>query len=266
MIPAPVPALTGLAVLVTRPEAQADSLCRRIEAAGGEAVALPAVVIEPLAQPVLVSTDPAPGPRHYDIVIFVSTHAVACGLQAVPRDLHTRIAAIGRATAAALVRAGVEPAIVPEKGFTSEALLAHPAMQSEAIRHVLIVRGGAGRDVLENTLTARGIEVDYLEVYRRVPPSPDPAAIAALVTRWTGGGIDVVTVTSSEILHNLRGMLDDRGNRLLCRTPLIVVSPRLGALARDLGCAGEILVAPAGDDDTLVGTLALWRTRARAVP
>jgi uroporphyrinogen-III synthase len=263
MIPAPTPALTGLAVLVTRPAEAGAALCRKIAALGGDAVALPAVVIEPLREPVLVSTDPAPGPHPYDVVIFVSPNAVAHGLKAIARTPETVIAAIGRSTAAALTAAGASPAIVPEAGFTSEALLAHPGLEAGTIRRVLIVRGGTGREVLEETLVGRGIEVDYLEVYRRVPAVIEAAALAALEARWREGGIDVVTATSGEILHNLHQMLGDAGQPLLAATPVLVVSPRLAATARALGCRAEILVSPAADDDTLVGMLARWRTRAR---
>lgn len=263
MIPAPTPALTGLTVLVTRPADSCASLCRKIEALGGEAVPWPTVVIEPLAEPVLVSTDPAPGPHPYDVVIFVSQNAVTHGLKAVARGPATLIAAIGKSTAAALTAAGAVPAIVPEAGFTSEALLAAPDLQAGVIHRVLIVRGGSGREVLEEALVARGIEVDFLEVYRRVPAAIDPGLRSALEARWLQGGIDVVTATSGEILHNLHQMLTDAGRLLLSTTSLLVVSPRIKEAALALGCSGEVLVAPAADDDTLVGMLARWRTRAR---
>ena len=263
MIPAPTPALTGLSVLVTRPADSGASLCRKIVALGGEAIALPAIVIEGLKEPVVVSTDPSPGPHTYDVVIFVSPNAVAHGLNAIARTPDTPIAAIGKSTAAALTAAGAAPAIVPEAGFTSEALLAHPGLQADTLRRVLIVRGGTGREVLEETLVARGIEVDYLEVYRRVPADIDAAARTKLLARWRDGGIDVVTATSGEILHNLHRMLGADGQTLLATTPLLVVSPRLADAARALGCVGEVLVAPAADDDAIAGVLALWRTRAR---
>lgn len=263
MIPAPTPALTGLSVLVTRPADSGASLCRKIESLGGEAIPLPALVIEGLREPVIVSTDPAPGPHPYDVVIFVSPNAVTYGLNAIARNPETVIAAIGKSTAAALTAAGVPPAIVPDAGFTSEALLAHPGLQSDVLQRVLIVRGGAGREVLEESLVTRGVEVDYLEVYRRVPAVIDDATRAKLFQRWRDGGIDVVTATSGEILQNLHRMLGLDGQLLLAAATILVVSPRIADAARALGCLGEILVAPAADDDTLAGMLARWRTRAR---
>jgi uroporphyrinogen-III synthase len=263
LIPAPTPALTGLSVLVTRPAYSGASLCRKIASLGGEAIPLPAIVIEGLKEPVIVSTDPVPGPHPYDVVIFVSPNAVTYGLSAIARAPDTVIAAIGKSTAAALTAAGAAPAIVPEAGFTSEALLAHPGLQADVLRRVLIVRGGSGREVLEETLVARGVEVDYLEVYRRVPAVIDAATLAKLLQRWREDGIGVVTATSGEILQNLHRMLGVDGQLLLAAATILVVSPRLADSARALGCHGEILVAPAADDDTLAGILARWRTRAR---
>lgn len=263
MIPAPTPALTRFTVLVTRPADQNAALCQRIESMGGAAIPLPAVVIEPLVEPILVSTDPRTGPHACDVVIFVSQNAVLHGLKSVPLTPATRVAAIGKSTAAALTAAGIEPSIVPEHGFTSEALLEHPGLQAGAAERVLIVRGGAGRGILEDTLVARGFEVDCLEVYRRVASQPAAAITASVEARWAETGIDMVTLTSGEILHNLDAMLSDDGRKLLKATPLLVVSPRLEAAARALGCRGEILVAPAADDDTLTGVMATWHTRSR---
>ena len=72
-----------------------------------------------------------------------------------------------------------------------------------------------------------------------------------------------MTATSGEILQNLHRMLGVDGQPLLAAATILVVSPRLADAARALGCHGEILVAPAADDDTLAGMLARWRTRAR---
>ena len=58
------------------------------------------------------------------------------------------IAAIGQATARALARHGVAPALQPDYEFTSEALLALPRFQRVTGQHILIVRGEGGRELL----------------------------------------------------------------------------------------------------------------------
>lgn len=262
MIPAPVPPLKDCTVLVTRPAEQAAELCRQLEAYGGTALAFPAMRIEPLAVPSMTRGTPTPADA-YDLVVFVSVNAVMHGLRWVERAPTTRIAAVGRTTAAALRSASVPVQLVPDHDYTSEALLRLPELLERPPRRALIVRGGPGRETLRSGLEAFGSSVDTLDVYRRDLPSVDPAQLDALESRWATEGIDVVTVTSVEILRNLHALLADRGRSLLTRTPLLTVSGRIALAARELGYTGEVIPAPAADDATLVGTLAKWRTRAR---
>ena len=99
MIPKIVPPLTGVTVLVTRPAAQGAALCAEIERLGGSAIAFPAIEIEPLA------IAAATAPVEFDLIVFVSVNAVEHGAARVSKGPQTRIAAIGRATAAALAAA-----------------------------------------------------------------------------------------------------------------------------------------------------------------
>src|SRR5688572_29285256 len=131
MIPKVVPPLTDLTVLVTRPQPQCGLLCAEIERQGGAAIALPAIVIRPL--------ESAPV-EHADLVVFVSVHAVEYGARLVPKGAGARIAAIGRATAAALAAADLPADVVPASGFDSEALLAHPSLAGAALNQIVIVR------------------------------------------------------------------------------------------------------------------------------
>ncbi|HET9444860.1 MAG TPA: uroporphyrinogen-III synthase, partial [Steroidobacteraceae bacterium] len=182
MIPRVVPPLTGLTVLVTRPAVQCAVLCAEIERQGGSAIAFPAVEIEPVAaQATVASAD-------YDLVVFVSVNAVEHGARQVTRTTRTRIAAIGRATAAALAAAELAADIVPEAGFTSEALLAHPQLQLATGARVLIVRGEGGRELLKDTFVANGMAVETREVYRRVRPNVAAGRVAEVEARWADEG------------------------------------------------------------------------------
>ena len=93
MIPKVMPPLAELTVLVTRPAAQAVSLCEQITQRGGTAIAFPTVEIEAMA---------AAAANGHDLVVFVSVNAVAHGVHLIEKGPTTRVAAIGRATAAAL--------------------------------------------------------------------------------------------------------------------------------------------------------------------
>lgn len=259
MIPKVVPPLTGLTVLVTRPAAQCAMLCAEIEGQGGSAIAFPAVEIEPVAvQAAAVAA------ADYDLVVFVSVNAVEHGAQQVIKSARTRIAAIGRATAAALAAAELAADIVPEGGFNSEALLAHPELQLTSGARVLIVRGEGGRELLRDTFAEHGMVVETREVYRRVRPNVDAAKVAEVEARWSDEGIDVVTATSIETLQNLQALLTEHGRQLLSGTALLVPSRRIVAAAVSAGLRGEAIVAAGADDASMIGALAQWRMRARA--
>lgn len=255
MIPKVMPPLAELTVLVTRPAPQAASLCEQIQRNGAIAVAFPAIEIAPLA---------AEAASGYDLVIFASVNAVAHGAHLIEKGPSTRIAAIGKATAAALKETPLPADIVPEAGFDSEAMLAHPDVTLPEGAKVLIVRGSGGRELMRETFTARGLIVDTRDVYQRVRPSIDDATRDALETRWQNEGIDVVTATSIETLHNLIAMLSEGGRALLREATLLVASRRIADAAQAAGLNGTLIVANGADDASMIGALALWRTRARA--
>jgi uroporphyrinogen-III synthase len=194
--------LTGVGVLVTRPADQAGDLVNAIEAEGGSVVLFPTIEIRPL-DPAGIALQRA-GQRDPDIALFVSANAVRYGLEHAGT---AKLAAIGPATAAAIEAAGRTVDIRPASGFDSEHLLAEPAFRDVAGAVVRILRGRQGRELVAETLRARGAHVDYLPVYDRRMPDYAPAVIAELETSWRAGAIDVVTVMSVESLTNLVALL-----------------------------------------------------------
>jgi uroporphyrinogen-III synthase len=76
-------------------------------------------------------------------------------------------------------------------------------------------------------------------------------------------GIDVVTATSIETLHNLHEILSERGRQLLREATLLVASRRIAEAAAASGLKGAVIVANGADDASMIGALARWRTRAR---
>lgn len=254
MIPLVVAPLRGAAVLVTRPEQQAATLVAKIQRLGGEAILLPAIAIEPIT----VAVDAG-----YDLVIFVSVNAVEHGARLIVRTAATRVAAIGKATAAALTAIDIKVDFVPAADSSSEALLAHPELAMSTLARVLIVRGEGGRTLLQESFTALGAQVDLLDVYRRTLPVVDAGVLAAINARWDAGEIDIVTITSVATLHNLLTLLGDQGMSRLRATPLLVASPRILEAARLLGLDGDMILANGADDESMLGALSYWRTRGR---
>ena len=246
--------LAGRGILITRPAHQAGQLAAMIHAAGGQPVIFPALeILDPAdPQPLLDAIERL---ETYDLAIFISPNAVTrvmermAGRRAWPTGL--RVAAIGRGGVRALERHGIHQVIAPQRSFDSERLLEMPQLQAVAGQRVLILRGDGGRELLGDTLAARGAQVDYVACYRRARPQTDPAP---LLQAWAHDGVHAMVVTSSEGLRNLFAMLGKPGESLLQLTPLLVPHPRIAAAARELGCREVIKTAP-GDDGLIAALL-----------
>jgi uroporphyrinogen-III synthase len=247
--PAP-DALRGLGVLVTRPAGQAETLCSLIESAGGRPILFPTMEIVPTADP---SRARALLAESWDLTVFTSRNAVehALALGCDGRwERSERLAAVGRATGLALAAAGRAPDLVPPERFDSESLVALPGLADMAGRRVLIVRGEGGRALLGEVLAERGALVGFAEVYRRVRPDLDPAA---LIGRWSSD-VQLASATSDEILLNLIEILGAPGLAPLLATPLVTVSERTAQTARGLGFA-RVLVAERAEDPAILSAL-----------
>ena len=189
----------------------------------------------------------------FDIAVFVSPNAVDKALDAIlarrswPARL--RAATVGHSSEQALARHGIADVIAPQDRFDSEALLALAPLQNVAGRKIVVFRGDGGRDLLGDTLLARGAQVEYLTCYRRSRPNADPAPLLRL---WNDGTLDAITLTSSEGLRNLCDMVGGLGQAWLRRTPVFVPHPRIAEQARAVGLANVVLTAPA-DDGLIAG-------------
>ncbi len=250
-------ALAGWRVLVTRPARQADKLAHLIEQAGGEAIRFPALEIAGLADPtplyaIIDRLD------EFDLAVFISPNAVEYGMTALRQrralPAHWKVAAVGQASAQALIRQGVASVLTPHTGNDSEALLAMSELTAVTGWRIVIFRGRGGRETLAEELTRRGAQVEYAECYYRRRPENDSAP---LLTRWAGGGIDAATATSGETARNLRDMLG-AGWENARTTPLFVPHPRIAEIAATAGWVNPV-VTPPGDEGLLQGLIE-WRT------
>ena len=239
--------LAGRGIVVTRPAQQSGPLAGRIHTAGGQAILFPVLEIidTPDLQPLI---DVIARLDDYQLAVFISPNAVVRAMkQVIARrqwPAAMRVAAIGKGSVRELERFGVSGVLAPERHFDSEHLLALPELQAVAGQRVVIFRGDGGRELLGDTLTARGAQVDYVECYRRARPD---AAAAPLLQAWAGNALHAVTITSSEGMRNLFAMVGPSGQPLLQQTPLFAPHPRIAAVARELGCRHVIETAP-GDD------------------
>ncbi len=250
--------LAGLRVMITRPAHQADHLKQLIEQANGQALLFPLLAIEGPSDPAGLHslfqhiTD-------FDLLIFVSPNAVDFGLEqlrsfgGIPDS--TQLACVGKGTAQRLQQhTGRQTDIQPQGRYDSEALLALPAMQQVSGKSVLIIRGQQGREHLAESLRARGAQVRYAEVYRRVKPDNDNRVLIQALQQKQ---IDIISITSSEALHNLVEFGHSELETLQ-RLPLIVFHQRIAEHARQLGFYGPILVSRETSDIGILETLLKW--------
>jgi uroporphyrinogen-III synthase len=243
--------LKGKGILVTRAAHQADGLSQRIQAAQGRAIGFPALEILPGQDPER-SADLLR--QSWDVMLFISPNAVTHAMPLLSDSrIRATLGAVGQATAAALRHYGYSIDLIPVDRFDSEGLLMLAPLQKMTGKRVLIVRGEGGRTHLGESLEARGAEVGYAEVYRRVRPQIDPAPLLA---QWQEQ-IDLVTVTSVEVLHNLIAILGDRGWPMLRHTPLLVISERVRLEASKEGFE-TILLAGGADDDAIMSAIQEW--------
>lgn len=252
--------LAGRGILVTRPAEQAEGLAGRIGELGGRPILFPTIEIAAPTDAAALSHGIG-GLAAYRLAIFVSPTSVE---RAWPLILERHggwppgvtAGAVGQATARSLARCGVRGVLAATDGADSESLLALPELADLRGGKVLIVRGEGGRELLADTLRARGATVDYAECYRRLRPAVDAAPLLGL---WRDGGVAAVTVTSREVFANLVAMLGEAGAALLRTTPLFAPHERIAAAAREWGVT-EAVATPPGDAG-LVSGLADWFNR-----
>jgi uroporphyrinogen-III synthase len=243
-------ALEGVGVLVTRPRTQARELVAAIEAAGGSAFCFPVLDIVAIDENVVSATvDSLAKP---DIVIFVSRNAVEYGLR---YSQSGQLAAIGPATAAAIAAAGRIVDIQPSAGYDSEHLLAEPVFTDVAGKHIRIIRGSAGRELLADELIARGANVDYLSVYERRLPGVSAQTLSDLEARWRQGNINVITSMSVQSFRNLVTLLPAWCEAQLEVTPLVTPAGRVLKQVLDRYPASRPILASGPQAEEMVAAI-----------
>jgi uroporphyrinogen-III synthase len=253
--------LQNLGIAITRPVDQAKKLASLIIEAGGTPILFPLIEITPLNDykqfDAIISHI-----TEYDWAIFISSNAVQNGMPRLIKQTeklgipsHLQFAAIGPVTANELKAFGVKEVLTPASHiqdgneskvrFDSESLLALPEMCQVEGKKILLVRGVGGRDVLAETLRARGAQVTFAECYQRTNPQTNCDLLTQLCHAKKLHG---VVVTSSEAMRHL---LDLAGNtQWLKDITLFVNHARIAELPQQLGL--KVAVANSAGDDAML--------------
>lgn len=231
--------LTGKRVLVTRPRAQAATLIERLMALEAVPVVFPTIEISALEDTSLID-QAITNLSTCSWVIFTSVNGVDAFWQRLSvlgkgNDVFTgiQIAAIGPATAHALLEKGVQPTFVPEE-YVAEAIL--PGLGDVRGQKILLPRAEIARKALVEALQNQGALPEEIAVYRTLPAHPDAQALAELEK-----GVDIVTFTSSSTVSNFFDLLDGRALGLLKGAVIACIGPITAETAKKLGLTVHIV-------------------------
>jgi uroporphyrinogen-III synthase len=243
--------LQGLNILITRPAEQSHQLFEEIQKQGCHPFLYPTLdIIDPENPTDLI--DKIKRFNQFHLCIFLSQNAVLKSATLIkkiwptlPKNL--KLAAIGAATTKALQQYHFPVHLCPDTNFSSEGLLALPALKNLHEQKILLIQGAGGRGYLAPQLIERGASVEIAIAYQRICPKPKPLPLPL-------EKIDIIISTSGESLQNLNSLLATQKTVLHTRS-LIVISERLANIARELGFNRRILVAKKASDLAIIDCL-----------
>jgi len=234
-------------ILVTRPAAQDDPLCRLLAARGLEPVAVPTVEIDTGSSADDLDAMLA-GLGGADWLVLTSANgaeALAGRVGENGYDLPptTRVAAVGPATADALAAAGIRVDHVPPEYLTAAIV---DGLGALAGRRVVLARADAATPDLRTALVTRGALVEEVIAYRTIegPGSSRDPLHAALQRE-----LDGIAFTSGSTVRGLTRLASaiDRGRARAL--PAFCIGPVTAAEARQSG----FHVASVAADHTAAG-------------
>ncbi|MBC52239.1 MAG: uroporphyrinogen-III synthase [Gammaproteobacteria bacterium] len=249
--------LTGLNVLLTRPQLQSASLVKAIKGHGGHVCEVPLIEIEAVTDGDACETikNRILSLDQYHAAIFISTNAARLGLEWIDAwwpQLPTGLSAyaVGPGTARSL-QVLDWPVFYSDKGVTSEHLLALPGLQDISGQRIALFRGVGGRELIAETLRERGATVDYIELYHRRTPDYGSDMLLRLIQQ---DHINAIVVTSAQILDVMLHFLQNNP-AAVASIPVIVPSERIRQYALDAGLV-RVINAGGADDETVLEALA----------
>ncbi|HOF89755.1 MAG TPA: uroporphyrinogen-III synthase, partial [Armatimonadota bacterium] len=146
---------------------------------------------------------------------------------------NARIAAIGPATAESVRRHHLHVAYQAER-FVAESLA--EGFPAPAGKRIVIARAADARDVLPDTLRARGADVEIVPVYRTVAETGEAPDLSAL---------DAITFTSASTVRHFRALVPGPvdGPVIACIGPVTAQAARAAGLRVDIEAASAAVPA-----------------------
>jgi len=211
-------ALSGLTILVTRPEDRARSLQDALEQLGATVVVSPTI----RTVPEILGLTTALRDIRYDWVVVSSQGAAAALRQARDRLPNLKVppcATVGPATAAGLRGDGFEVRFQPEEATGVAMAAGLAALAPLDGKRVLYPRSNIGSERPAEMLRKAGATVDEVTAYVTAPLKP----AAEVARRLDAGEVDLVLFASPSAVT---GYCDELPSRSAARTlPAIAIGP-----------------------------------------
>ena len=262
--------LTGLHIVVTRPQAQAQPWAESLNQFGAQTTVISLLEIVPVLDNAQIQAikNCILDLDLYTKAIFVSQNAVELGFDWIENywpqlPVGVEFFAVGETTAKQLQNRGASVTDLAQSqtgAMTSETLLQSPALQSVAGEKIVIFRGLGGRPHIGEVLAARGALVTYCELYERVLPETSPAVFEHLLK--SNRQELVLVLHSGEALENLKKIMDELAifeRTLIERIWLLVPSQRIFELAKAAGLIHVHTAQNATEASMLQGLIELKR-------
>lgn len=223
-------------MVVTRTREQASELVALLEENGAECMEYSTIHIEPVADYAPLDTA-FESIDDYQWILFTSLNAVTYFFRHLYKSGHDsrnlagpKVAVVGRATAEELLKYGIRADLVPQR-FTGEGL-AEALLESDVSSgsKILLPRALRAGEVLPETLTDAGAQVDVVPVYQNTPPK---GRKEELRDQLQEGEIDLVTFTSSSTVTNFLTMVDARDDEELHKLMENVVIAAIGPITAE---------------------------------
>ncbi len=233
--------LFGKGVVITRPEAQAESFAALLREEGARAIHFPTIRIDPPAS--WAELDAALDRlAAYAWIIFTSANGVRFFMARLRerggdlRDLQgIRLAVIGPATAGMLAEMGLRVDLVPEE-YISEGVVQAFAGQDVRGKKILLPRAAEARDVIPAGLAQMGAQVDVITVYRTVPSGRRAEELLPLLA---AGRVDVITFTSPSTVTSFLAIMGPEFT-LPPAVKIAAIGPVTAAAVKKAGLAVDI--------------------------
>ena len=243
--------LFGKRIVVTRAAQQSQSLTDKLVELGADVIEMPSTRIARLDLSPLRAEMTRLG--DYQWLIFTSQNAVSIfweHLLGSGRDARAlaglAVAAVGPATAGALLERGITVDVIPER-FVAEGLLEKIAERDDITgARVLYVTAEGARETLVEGLIERGAEVNVIRAYRSIQ---DGSGSAKLRKALESGTVSAVTFTSAS---SVRGYIDAVGEELSLKAPAVTIGPQTTEAVSNAG----IELLSEAEESTIDGVVA----------